>query len=116
MQSVPGIPRPGHGHELAREQLVEVVVAAAAHQALVEDVLDVPGDDGLVALEQLGDLPERQPGRIAIEADLHARLPVLGLVEEYVGFAWPSQLFGSGEAHGSCEEIQGEARRAGGRA
>lgn len=45
---------------------------------LLEDVLDMPGDDGLVALEQLGYLPERQPGGFAIEANLDARLPVVG--------------------------------------
>jgi hypothetical protein len=42
----------------------------AVELAFLEDVLDVPGGDGLVALEQLGHLPERQPGRLAIEADL----------------------------------------------
>jgi len=46
-----------------------------AQLALREDVLDVPGDDGLVALEQLGHLPERSPGGLAIEADLDARFP-----------------------------------------
>lgn len=54
---------------------------------LLEDVLDESGDDGLVALEQLGHLPERQTGRLAIEANLDARLAVLGLVEEELGFA-----------------------------
>ncbi len=59
----------------------------AVELAFLEDVLDVPGDDGLVALEQLGHLTERQPGRLAIEANLDPRLAVLGLVEEELGFA-----------------------------
>jgi hypothetical protein len=46
------------------------------------EVTLVWADDGLVALEQLGHLPERQPGGIAVEADLEAHLSVLGLVEE----------------------------------
>ena len=56
--------------------------ASRPQLALLEDVLDVPGDDRLVALEQLGHLPERQPDGLAVEADLDAGAAVLGLVEE----------------------------------
>jgi hypothetical protein len=37
----------------------------------------VPRDDRLVALEELGHLPEGQPGGLAFEADLDLRAAVL---------------------------------------
>ena len=42
----------------------------------------MPGDDGLVALEQLGHLVERQPDGVAVHAHLEAGAAVFGLVEE----------------------------------
>jgi hypothetical protein len=46
----------------------------------------VPGDDRLVALEQLGQLPQREPGRFSVESHLDVRPAILGLVEEDLGF------------------------------
>lgn len=44
-------------------------------------------DDRLVALKQVGHLGKRQPGGLALEADLDAGATVLGLVEEELGRA-----------------------------
>jgi hypothetical protein len=50
-----------------------------AQLALLEDVLDMPGDDRLVPLEELCHLSERQPGGLSVEAHLDARSAILGL-------------------------------------
>jgi hypothetical protein len=58
-----------------------------AEFSLVEYVRDVARDDRLVSLKQLGHLAKRQPGRLAIEANLDARSTVLPLVDQKLGLS-----------------------------
>jgi hypothetical protein len=54
----------------------------SAQLALVEEVHEVLVDRPNILLEQLGDLGLGEPKRLALEAALEARSPVLGLIEE----------------------------------
>jgi hypothetical protein len=47
-----------------------------------EDPTQVPGDDGLVPLEQLGDLVQGQPDRLPLQAHVHPHLAILGLEDD----------------------------------
>jgi hypothetical protein len=45
-------------------------------------VVEMPGDHGLVAVEERRDLVEREPDRVALEADVHPDLAVGGFVDD----------------------------------
>ncbi len=58
---------------------------------LVINILDVAGDGGFIALEEFGELGEREPDGLADEADVDTGLAVLGLEEkEFAGVFHPS--------------------------